>query len=260
MDQDRIDHVIQLAVLVAGREDAPFDRELGPIHLIKYVYLADLAYAERHGGETYTGVPWQFYHYGPWSPEVNQRIEPALYAISATEKTFTSPKYESDFKRWSKVDDELLEEIERLLPPDVVSAVKRHVHKFGKDTAELLHFVYVTPPMLRAAPREQLVFEPKAPEEHPSLEPSAPPLSKKQQKRADARFQEAKARVAQKMAERRAAQAERKLAPPPRYDEVFFEGVAWLDELAGEPIPPASGEISIDHEIWNSPSRTERRG
>ncbi len=55
MDQDRIDHVIQLALLVAGREDDPFDRELGPIHLIKYVYLADLAYAERHGGETYTG-------------------------------------------------------------------------------------------------------------------------------------------------------------------------------------------------------------
>jgi hypothetical protein len=55
MDQDRIDHVIQLAVLVAGREDDPFDRELGPIHLIKYVYLADLAHAERHGGRRTRG-------------------------------------------------------------------------------------------------------------------------------------------------------------------------------------------------------------
>ena len=37
------------------------------IHLIKCVYLADLAYDKEHNGQTYTGIPWRFYHFGPWA-------------------------------------------------------------------------------------------------------------------------------------------------------------------------------------------------
>jgi hypothetical protein len=43
---------------------------------------------------------------------------------------------------------------------------------------------------------------------------------------------------------------------PPRYDEVFFEGVRWLDSLAGEPVEPQEGEITFSKTIWKSPART----
>ena len=81
MKSSKIDLLIQYAILIAGQEDEYLDRRLGPIHLIKYVYLADLAYAERNCGETFTEIAWQFYKFGPWSQAVNERIKPALAAI-----------------------------------------------------------------------------------------------------------------------------------------------------------------------------------
>ena len=41
----RVDLLLQYALLVAGEQDEFLDRQLGPIHLIKYVYLADLFHA-----------------------------------------------------------------------------------------------------------------------------------------------------------------------------------------------------------------------
>ena len=88
MKSSKIDLLIQYAILIAGQEDEYFDRQLGPIHLIKYVYLADLAYAECNCGETFTGIAWQFYKFGPWSQAANERIDPALAAIGANKKTY----------------------------------------------------------------------------------------------------------------------------------------------------------------------------
>ncbi len=77
----KIDKLIQYIVLVAGQKDEAFDRELGPIHLIKYLYLSDLAYAASHEGRTYTGLPWRFHHHGPYCQEAFQRLEPALRSM-----------------------------------------------------------------------------------------------------------------------------------------------------------------------------------
>ena len=33
-----------------------------------------------------------------------------------------------------------------------------------------------------------------------------------------------------------------KLSKPPRYDDVFFEGLKWLDSLAGNPIQEQKGK------------------
>jgi hypothetical protein len=41
-------------------------------------------------------------------------------------------------------------------------------------------------------------------------------------------------RIASAIEARRAERAKRRLAPPPRYDEVFHRGTAWLDSLADE--------------------------
>lgn len=43
----------------------------------------------------------------------------------------------------------------------------------------------------------------------------------------------AKERIAKLLEERISSKKNRKLAQPPRYDSVFYEGVAWLDSLGG---------------------------
>ena len=76
-----------------------------------------------------------------------------------------------------------------------------------------------------------------------------------------ARLQQTKARVAEKMAKKKAKlKASHIAVKPPRYDDVFFEGLTWLDSLAGEPVCATSGEVSFEDEIWKSPARADRRG
>ncbi len=44
--------------------------------------------------------------------------------------------------------------------------------------------------------------------------------------------------------------------PSPRYDQVFVEGQAWLDRLAGEPIEPETGELLVSDAVWKSDARS----
>ena len=60
MHPDRITQIIQFALARARREEFGFG-DLGEIHLLKLLYLADLAHAEAHGGESYTGISWVFF-------------------------------------------------------------------------------------------------------------------------------------------------------------------------------------------------------
>jgi hypothetical protein len=145
---NRIDLLIQYVLLVAGENDETSERELGPIHLIKYVYLGDLAFALRNQGQSFTAAKWQFYKFGPWAQEVNERIRPALLAIGADEKSFVSD-YEGkeDWVRWSLRDDQLLDQTERAIPPAVTMHLRGDIRRFGKDTPGLLDYVYRTPPM-----------------------------------------------------------------------------------------------------------------
>ena len=123
----RIDLVLQYALLVARENDKNFDRQLGPIHLLKYVYLADLFHAEKNEGDTYPGINWQFYKFRPWSQSVNECIEPALSAIGAEKKSFPSD-YEGkdEWFRWSMRDEQLLQEKERQLPPAITLHLRRN--------------------------------------------------------------------------------------------------------------------------------------
>jgi len=259
MDPHRVDLVIQFALLAAGREDDWLERELGPIHLVKYVYLADLAFAARNSGETFTGADWTFYHFGPWAQEVHARIAPAVADIDAIETTFESKYGDSDVKRWRKTDDGLFDRIEKALPLHVGLAVRKSVRQFGRQTSELLHFVYATPPMLRAAPGDKLIFEAEPIAESAPTSPSAPPSKRKAEKKHEARVLEVRARVNELLAQKAKVKADRTLAIAPRYDDVFREGVEWLDTLAGPSLEP-KGEIRVDDSVWKAPGRTERRG
>lgn len=52
--------LIQLIV----EEAAARGEVLSPIRAVKFLYLADVYYARYHKGQTLTGWPWRFVHYG----------------------------------------------------------------------------------------------------------------------------------------------------------------------------------------------------
>jgi hypothetical protein len=53
-----------------------------------------------------------------------------------------------------------------------------------------------------------------------------------------------RAEVRRRMERRREERKRKRFAPPPaRYDDVYFQGLAWLDRLAGEPIE--AGPVTV---------------
>ena len=256
-DTSKIDQIIQYSLLAAGDKDNSYDRQLGPIHLIKYVYLADLSYARSNNGNSYTGINWQFYKFGPWSQTVNSRIEPALLAIHANKSQFPSD-YEDkeDWVRWELRNDSLLNEKQRALPPVITRNLRQDIRTFGKDTPSLLDYVYKTKPMLSAAPNEYLDL---------SLVIEDKPLKSEDQQslRMDSLSNKKKKEFSQKMADLRKQHQQRKSTKPklinpvknPRYDKVYEEGVAWLESLSGDQFSAGEFSAEFSGEVWKSSTR-----
>lgn len=223
MNVEKLDLVIQYALACARENEDWKDRSLCTTELIKYVYLADLAHAERQG-ETFTGVPWRFHHFGPWAAEVADRLVPATRAVNGETQEF-----ETDTGRGCRfkiVDGGLKEHLERKLPPHVATAIRKHVRSFGSQARnDLLHLVYGTPPMTSAAPGEFLVFGKRPP--RPAV-PDEQTVSARKLKKLKAALETARAR--------RAARTKRKMVrvDPPPVDEQF---AAFLEEISGGAVP-----------------------
>jgi len=264
MDTSRVDHIIQYALALASQLDEWTARELGPIHFIKYVYLADLAYA-KNKHESYTGVNWVFHHFGPWSNEVLKRLDVALDAIGANKKTIPSNYDDSDFYRWCVTREGLADGLGKTLPISIFAELNKSIKKFGNDTPSLLHYVYQTPPMLTAAPGEELdlfvgIDEEKQKPEHAENDQAEiqEQLSNKEKRRRAQRVKELKAQINQKIAERIKHKDRARKACKQEYDEEFVRGVEWLDSLAGQPIDESEGIAEIDPSMWKSDARSDR--
>jgi hypothetical protein len=257
---ERLDLLFQYILAIADSSEDFRSRELGPIHLLKYAYLADLAFAERNDGETFTGTDWSFHHFGPWSASAFERIEPSLVAIGAVSRKVPS-KFRDDFVRYSIGDvdhDELRAQLERPLPWSVVSAIGSAVHQHGSDTADLLRHVYLTPPMLAAKPGDALDFTIVAVArrlEGDAVLPHHHELSSKESRERAQRIAKARARIAERLAN--GARGALAPMPAPRYDDVFFQGTAQLDASAGEPLKNSEGVIEFDDSVWASAQRRE---
>jgi hypothetical protein len=256
VDERRIDILIQYALLLAGAEEERTHRDLGPIHLIKYVYLADLVYAERNAGQTFTGVEWNFYKFGPWSQTVNARVAPALASIGADQYNFPSDYGDrDDWVRWCLRDETRLEECEKAVPPVIAMALPPLVHRFLKDTPSLLDHVYRTRPMLNTAPGEYLDFNPAERDEKPKGDAAnlrMDTISEKQKKRYRDRVRQLQ------------LQLNKRTEKPPslvnpmadaRYDDTFEKGVQWLDSLAGDRIEQGEYVAEFSDDVWNSVAR-----
>ena len=253
----KVDQVLQFILATASQED-PGNRELGPIHLIKYLYLADLDHAKHFNGMTYTTLEWVFYHFGPWNTEAFIRTEPALQAVAAEKRVIEleAPRYESEFVRWSMDNDGLYNQLEKDLPFVVTASIQKYVHQFQAETEDLLHFVYTTWPMLRAKPGNKLDFS--IPEffyeekQEPGHEANQSARQKKKKRQA---IKDLKREFKEKLEAKK--RASKPPAPPPisLYDDIYFEGLKTLDELAGESIESAQGIVEFSDDIWESRSR-----
>jgi len=253
---EKIDLLLQYALVAAG-QGSGWDRELGMIHLIKYVYLADLEYAKRHDGQLYTGIPWRFYHFGPWAEEVYQRIEPALMAIGAEKRIIPNPHDEKDVIRWTKSDDDLFDTLGNQLDLIVMGCIQRDVRRFGSDTAALLDFVYRTKPMVTAAPDEFLNFNIMS-NETISAEPAQAGIALKeptvrQKKKRKSALLDLKKRINARLDEKQNRLIAS--AAPPRYDEIFFDGIKWLNSSSEEPLEPGEYTADISDKMWKSKAR-----
>lgn len=260
-NQNNIDQLLQFILLTAGQEDEYADRWLSPIHLIKYVYLADLAYARHNKGQTYTGLKWEFYHYGPWELTCYQRIDPALAAIHAEKRIIESIYFDDDRDRWYASDDRLHQLIQEELPLTVSGNIVKAVHKFGSDTKMLLHRVYLTRPMLTAAPGELLDFskEYEAAKEFRTMEdyPTCQ-LTARQMKKRKHLINSIKSKYRKKLDELKKEQPLQQPPSeytPPRYDEIYSHGLAELDRIAGEKIEPGEYKAVFSDESWKSKAR-----
>jgi len=261
---DRVDQILQYALARAAQEDFG-NRELGPIHLLKLVYLADLDYAKFHEGQTFTETPWQFHHYGPWDFGAFSRISPVMAGIGASARTVTSVRYESESTFWSlnpRDSDtrDLYDSLDRVLPTSMTMAITRAVHDLGRDTSALLDFVYRTPPMTLAAPGELLDFSvvayrpvPPAPVGQEPLTPQS--LSRRQHRLRDEFNQGLLAKLRRNPV--RGPRPGCVVPPPAPIDAVFSDGIRWLDTLAGTPVPEIhDGILEFDPSVWRSDMRT----
>ncbi len=250
MKASHVEAVLGHTLAIAAQADSPRDRELGPIHLLKYLYLADLAYAEKHNGESYSGARWRFYKFGPWATEAFLEIEPSMAAIGASQRCFAS-QHREDNVRWSLEERrESLESKETRLPTEVARAVARAVRRFGSDTSALLHHVDQTRPMLCAAPGEPLTLTPlESSDAGETPRPAVPAI-----KLSKTKVKKLRAAVRERLAQRRAAHPLIEPSPPPRYDAVFAAGAEWLD---GPGPAPVSGRLSFSDDVWHSRSRGE---
>ena len=255
-DQARTELVLQFALLVAGEEDSPFDRQLGPIHLLKYAYLADLANARRNDGKIFTGADWRFRKFGPWSNAIHEAIEPALQEIGAEKLKFASDYGEDDWVRYSVRDDCLRTEKGRLLPAWIAMELRRDIHKFGKDTPTLLDYVYKTKPMLSANPNDYLDFSLEA-------DSCTEMMRERQQLRVDKLSARKRKRFRERLGKLRIEQQQRETVRPylldpvasRRHDDIYEEGLAWLDQLAGPQLESGDCLAEFSGEVWNSPAR-----
>lgn len=262
MNSKNIDLIIQYALIVASQEDEFFEKQLGPIHFIKYVYLADMEYAKYNDGQTFTGVPWNFYRFGPWSQEVNAQIDTALKQLDVVEQHMPSNHCEDDYVRWTLDDSEqpMIASVKESLPPIIKTAVKKYVHKYKNETATLLHFVYMTLPMLYAAPGENLDFslmvKPPVPthieqrDNENKFTPLLERLSKSKKATLKSKMDSLKDRFQEKLKNKKGRSQYR-----PKYDKIYEDGVQWLDEIAGLNFPESDTNLKIEDSVWKSKAR-----
>lgn len=260
MNTQRVDALLAYILFEAQKSDDFREQSLGPIHFLKYVYLADLAYAEKHNGETYTGVHWQFFHYGPWDRELWLYIEPSLATAGVLATKFPSDFSSKECVRWICDAEHKVKSVAMSLSIELQGIIARLVRRFSNNTPELLNYTYNTPPMLKAAPREHLDFSPSGwridSSDNAFTRIKAPELTHRERKKINLWKENASKILRAKIAEKIAQNKKQHHTSDALYDNVYLEGIAFLNaDMMQEPLQEGNVEVSIDNNVWKSRAR-----
>lgn len=271
MNQQAIRDLVRFALAAAARLDRRVD--LGPIHLLKLLFLADWAFAQRHEGNTFTGIPWRFHNFGPYCYEAVAEVESIANSTGAQDRSFLGSKSGREVKRWSVerdgFNDDLYYELDRSLPPEVSRAIQQTVQSQGSATYPLLHQVYSSLPMRCSAPGEIINFtaavrellgdqdstrqEDSGPEiPVVDLRKPDPSLSSTQRKKHDRAFCQLRERMDKALLV--ADESDGLVFFEPTEDEVFDQGMSWLDPQGDSRLSFAAN-FQIHPSVWHSPAR-----
>lgn len=255
--QSKIDDIVLYAMLKAAEADDYRDHSLGQIHLLKYLYLADLEYAQENDGETFSGIEWQFYNFGPWSNLALGSIIEATKNPQITTLRISMGYGTDDFFRYeAHPNPKELSQIANRIPGEVKFALDKYVPEFAADTSSLLHFVYDTYPMLRAKPNETLNFNNPPPLPH-FAQPFDPcvGLSDVQVKERNQRLRKFRKQLAVDLKallskEKEDEKKSDEMLLKPKYDEIYYDGMAKACEPETGYIEIESGVVVFTEENW----------
>jgi hypothetical protein len=260
MNIQNIDAVLAQILVSASKLEDFQEREMGPIHFIKYLYLADLFFAEKTGGRTFTGVRWHFHHFGPWDTAVYAHLDSGLASLGAERKTISSQYGHDDYVRW-RVGTSAAQRAAENLDVEIALFIDQMVWRFTNNTPDLLDYVYKTPPMLKATPEEELSLEPSGfsfngADVFTRVKPAE--RTARQKKKLKEWEDGARANLAEKLKEIRSRHMIYAPTPEPRYDDVFFEAMASMDAPDTPAIPPKGKYTAkIDASVWKSNARKD---
>jgi hypothetical protein len=221
--------IIQYTVWYATERET----KLTSVRLVKFLYLVDLYWARENNGNTLTGWPWKFVHYGPFCNESLKVIEKAYQLNLIKKDTYESKLVDEEYNLyWCKEEPE----ISQRPPLYVRSPLNEAISKWGDDTYGLLDYVYFeTEPMLEAKKGDLLDFS-KAQKTEKLKEIKMLKLSPEQVVKAKEIMERLKTKYKKELVGRASH-------PRPIYDAIYQQAVQLLDEedLKGK----LSGEATI---------------
>ncbi|HDD35796.1 MAG TPA: hypothetical protein ENF30_03235 [Candidatus Desulfofervidus auxilii] len=192
---------------------------LTTLRLVKFLYLADLYWARKTGGETLTNWPWRFIHYGPFCSESLEAIKRAVELGLIKEKTYPS-KYDLE-DEYNIYETNVKPQIADQLPEFLSIPLNQAIIKWGEDTPALLDYVYFeTEPMMNAKKWDFLDFS-KAKKTEKRKEIKMLPLSPEKVKKAR--------ELVKKIKEKYKKALEKKPHVQPVYDDYYFKALEYLD-------------------------------
>lgn len=210
-----------LGILLLAKKD--FGSCVLRTELVKYLYLVDVYNAEcsTDSKETWTGLEWKFYHYGPYSQAVAHAID-NLVKNNLVLKNSNSEE-EKEYSSYSLPDYKEPASLKELgLDNYVTVGLRNAVKKYSSSLPELLNYIYYeTTPMQNVRSGDVLSFQNCVKREFDKFKPITQnaPLNSKE-------FKDKKLKLKHSIASRNVVQAN---PFDGKFDEVYEQGLNLLD-------------------------------